>query len=523
MQSIQFNNVSFNYQEPYQEVFKHFSLSVHTHWRTGLVGDNGCGKTTLLNLIRGKIQPMEGSVDRTEEVLYFPFSPQDPKASTIKVIKDSIAPFEKWEKLLGNPTEENLVLYGEILEKYQEKRGYEINALIEREAQGMGLEESHLLRPFCTLSGGEQTRALIISLFLNPGKFRLIDEPTNHLDIHGREALGQYLSKKQGFIVVSHDRYFLDLCVDHILHVENSRVRITKGDFTQWKVQMDLEEAHKKQRTENLKREVKSLKAAALKRRGWSDRKEKMKQGAFDKGRIGHLAAKSMKRALGVERRIQSKLEEKKELLGIVKRNHDLKIHAPKDLKEQLLTLENLNVSIGNQRILRDFSLHLIRGDRIAILGENGSGKTTLFQCILGRIKPDSGRVRFTHGLKISTAFQHPQWTKGLLRDRLKEAGLDEGRFRQVMGAMDMGGELFDRPLETFSLGQLKKADLCRSFLSPAHLLLWDEPLNDIDLKSRTRIEKVIEKHNPTMLFIEHDRRFIEKTATRVVELKKQD
>jgi lincosamide and streptogramin A transport system ATP-binding/permease protein len=161
----------------------------------------------------------------------------------------------------------------------------------------------------------------------------------------------------------------------------------------------------------------------------------------------------------------------------------------------------------------------LHRGDRIALIGPNGSGKTTLLRAISGEVTLTAGLIHLPRYLTAARAYQQPLWDGGLLRNHLRHLTMDETRFRNIMAAFGVTGEIFDRPLETFSQGELKKVDLCRSFLDPTHLLLWDEPMNYIDLMSREQIEAVVLKYEPTMLFVEHDRWFIDRIATGVVEL----
>jgi lincosamide and streptogramin A transport system ATP-binding/permease protein len=381
----------------------------------------------------------------------------------------------------------------------------------------MDLEEELLARCFATLSGGEQTRALIVALFLRKGIYPLLDEPTNHLDIQGRIALSNYLASKQGFLVVSHDRYFLDGCVDHIISINRSGVRVNQGNYSTWKQQSDLELEYEIRQNEKLKREIRQLKKAAQQRRDWSDSKEKTKLAAYDRGFVGHKAAKQMKRALVIEERIQHNLEEKQQLLKNYEKERILKLQSPKKVPEQLLRIQDLTVKFRDKTIFEKFSLSVCKGERIAIIGGNGSGKTTLFNVICGTIDYHSGTIDLPGYLKLLRTYQVPRWQSGFLREYLQAENVDETRFRQILGVLNVEGDIFDRPLESYSQGQLKKVDLCLSFMSPAHLMLWDEPLNYIDILSREQIEQVVLDYSPTLLFIEHDKYFVDRIATDVV------
>ncbi len=524
MAAIVLDNLSFHYDDPYAQVFENLSLTIDTTWKTAVVGRNGKGKTTLLRLIQHQLTPTQGNISVPLPTHYFPFQPENPERPTVAVIRDCVAPFATWEARMAELSragdQASIAEYGRLLERYETLGGYDIDARIEKEMAEIGMGGANLRQDFATLSGGERTRALIVALFLRRGGLPLIDEPTNHLDIAGRMLVGDYLARQQGFLLVSHDRHFLDLCADHVLSFNRDDVRICQGDFSSWKENMERELEHERRRRENLRREIRSLERAARQRRTWSDAKEKEKIGSHgDKGFISHVAAKQMKRALSIERRIGNMIAEKKALMRNAEKERTLKLETEGKVPEIVLAVANVSVVIGGRPIIRELSFDLHRGDRLALVGPNGAGKTTLLRAIAGEVELAGGLVRLPRYLQAVRAYQHPLWDRGKLRDLLRDASIDETRFRNIMAAFGVTGEVFERPLETFSQGQQKKVDLCRSFLDPLHLMLWDEPLNYVDLMSREQIEEVILKHQPTMLFVEHDRWFIERVATGVVEL----
>lgn len=529
MSLIQFNRVYFQYDLSSTPVFNNLSISIDTAWKTGIIGRNGEGKTTLLNLVMRKIVPTKGKINIPMKTEYFPYEPKQTLKVTLDVIKDNIAPFYQWEEqmrqLLNNSDAKSLERYGEILEKYQDAGGYEIDALIEKEMNMMKMNSELLNRDFNTLSEGERTRVLIISLFLKRGYFLLIDEPTNHLDLEGRKLLGEYLIQKSGFILVTHDRYLLDLCVNHILFINKKNIYIEKGNFSSWKHNRDIRKEFEKRKRKNLQKEIKFLKIAATKRRNWANNREADKKAKtdqkekVDKGFVGHRAAKSMKRALNIEKRTETKIEERKYLLNDFDKERRLKLDISADSPPNILRLDHIFVSIKGKTIIEDFSLVMGKGDRIAIVGKNGSGKTTLLNTISGGVEIQQGKIYKPERLIITRAYQNPLWNNGMLREHLIECDMDETRFRNILGSLGVSGEVFDRPLETFSEGERKKVDLCRSFLTASDLLLWDEPLNYIDLITREQLEDVILQYKPTLLFVEHDKHFVDRIATKVVYL----
>ena len=334
----------------------------------------------------------------------------------------------------------------------------------------------------------------------------------------GRERLGRYLATKGGYLLVSHDRHFLDLCCDHVLSINKSDVQLAGGGYSEWREHVARVEENERLREANLKREIRGLEASARRRRGWSGLKEKEKIGAFDKGRIGKLAARVMKRALATERQREEKVEEKRALLENAEKERKVRLRAEKS-PERVLEVEGATVGYHGRAVVRDVSFRLERGQRLAIVGPNGCGKSTLLKAIAGELPLLAGSVHLPGHLDVARGHQEPPWCTGHLRDLLREGGVDETLFRTTMAGLGVCGEIFDRPLETFSMGELKKVDLTRSFLRPHHLLLWDEPMNYIDLDSREDIEEVLLREQPTMLFVEHDRWFVEHIATAVLDL----
>ncbi len=523
MATIVLNQVSFEYHTVYVKVFEDLCLRIDTGWKTAIIGRNGRGKTTLLNLLLKKISPSGGRLDVPVPTSYFPFIPENENQKTLDVIRDCIAPLNLWERqmqiLWQSSENKDQQKAGEINEQFEQLGGYEIDSRIEKETANMGLAVDTLDRDFTKLSGGEQTRALIIALFLRKGQFLLLDEPTNHLDMDGREALARYLVRKPGFLLVSHDRAFLDACVDHVVAINRNDVRLTRGNYSEWKRQHDMVERAEKRSNEKLKREIRHMEKAASLRRAGAHQKEKEKIGTYDKGFVGHRAAKQMKRALNLEKKIEESIDEKKELFKNLEKERQLKFGSINKVPDVLLSVDNLSIKFGKKIVIEGFSLSVEKGRRTAIIGGNGVGKTTLFNAICKDVPIHSGRIHIPGNVTLLRAYQKPLWASGHLRRHLQAEKIDETRFRQILGVMGVSGDIFDRPLETFSQGQLKKVDLCRSFIHPTHLLLWDEPVNYVDVMSREQIEEAILAFKPNLLFTEHDKHFVDRVATDVVRL----
>ena len=226
-----------------------------------------------------------------------------------------------------------------------------------------------------------------------------------------------------------------------------------------------------------------------------------------------------MRRARAIERRVDDKLAEKRSLLKNAESQARLKLKVEARSPDRVLNVQNITISRGGRALLKDFSMSVAKGERVALVGPNGCGKTSLLKAIVGELGPSAGVIDLPGHLAWSRATQVPRWRAGFLRDWLRQEAIEESLFRGILGAMGVCGEIFERDLATFSQGERKKVDLCRSFLNPSALLIWDEPLNYIDLMSRAQVEEVVLDHAPTLLFVEHDRVFIERIATRVIDL----
>lgn len=521
MSLISVNNLSFSYDNAYDMIFENVSFQIDTDWKLGFIGRNGRGKTTFLNLLMGKYE-YSGSITASVNFDYFPFEVENKKRKTMEVVKDIIAPFKEWEKEMEECLRNgNLHRYGEVQELYQKHDGYIIEDLIRRELAKLNVNEVVLDSPFDFLSFGERTKIMIAALFLKKNNFLLIDEPTNHLDMDGREILANYLQSKKGFILVSHDRTFLDKCIDHVLSINKCNIEVQKGNFSSWYQNKTMRDNYEIEKNRQLIKEIASLSEAAKAAEGWAQKVESSKIGEhlFDRGFVGHQAAKMMKRAKSIERRKLEAIEEKKGLLKNIEQAEPLKMNVLPFHKKRMIEFEDVSLYYGDRKIASGIEFCVYSGDRMAVRGRNGSGKTTLFKLILGKDIKYTGKVYVAPGLKISYVSQDTSYLEGTLRDFSEKYGLDETIFKAVLRQMDFERTQFDKNIRDFSLGQKKKVLLAKSLAEPAHIFLWDEPLNYIDIFSRMQLEELILTYKPTIVFIEHDGMFTDKVATKVVNL----
>lgn len=487
MALITIANLSFTHDGG-QSIFDKVSLQLDTNWKLGLIGRNGRGKTTFLKLLLGEY-PFTGVISTPVAMDYFPFHVEDTGQNGYVVARKICTELEEWR--------------------------------LEREASLLELSQEALARPFNTLSGGEATKLLLAALFLRGNNFLLIDEPTNHLDIQARQAVGKYLRAKKGFILVSHDRGLLDSCVDHVLSINRADLELQRGNFSSWQANRERRDQRELAVNDRLKKDIERLEQSARRSADWSRTAEKDKFGGgpVDRGFIGHKAAKMMQRAKSVEARRNKAMDEKSQLLHNLEREAPLSMRPQSFHSKRLLACNGLSIGYGGTMVLRNASFTIMGGERLAVHGKNGSGKSTLLKLLSGQPMLFQGDLHLPNGLRISYVPQDASFLVGNLKDFSRERGIDESLFRAVLHRFGFDRKQFDTDMSDFSAGQKKKALLAASLCEEAHLYIWDEPLNYIDVISRIQIEKLILEYQPSMILVEHDQMFLQKIATSILNL----
>lgn len=505
MAQINVNNLTFYYEGSFDTIFDQVSFSIDTNWKLGFVGRNGKGKTTFLNLLLGKYE-YKGSITAGTVFDYFPYS-----------IK---------REYLDQPA----------IEFAEELKGDVRQWRILCELSLLGLEGDVLYRPFGTLSFGERMKILLAILFSGEHDFLLIDEPTNHLDQKSREIVKSYLAGKKGFILVSHDRDFLDACIDHVLVLNRHSIEVQAGNFSSWWENKSRKDAFALTENEKHRREIAKLKDASLRARRWADKNEGTKIGYDpkkepDRPTRAYIGAKTKKmesRVKQMEIRISKEIEEKEGLLADIESPADLKIMPLKHYKQTLISAEHYGLFYkdGKEPLFQDLGFVINQGERVFLNGDNGCGKSSLIKMILHKTgeeeKPanleEEGVMHLASGLILSYINQDTGFLHGSIKDFCRVRNLDESLFCAILRQLDMDRSQFGKNLEDFSEGQKKKVLIGASLLTPAHLYLWDEPLNYIDVFSRIQIEKLLLSFKPTMLIVEHDVMFRQQIATKTIE-----
>ena len=500
MSLLQVSELTFCYEGSFDNIFENTSFSIDTDWKTGFIGRNGKGKTTFLSLLLGKYD-YEGSISTDKVFDYFPYQVTE---SEMDKTVDELS--EKWK-----PGVENWRIICKI--------------------NSLGVDPEILYRPIRTLSYGERTKAMLAVLFSGENEFLLVDEPTNHLDKDGREIVKNYLSSKKGFILVSHDRDLLDAVCDHSLVLNKASIEVVAGNFTSWWENKQKADAFAIAENE------KHMKDRCISTRAY----------------IGAKTKKMQSRVKNFEKRIGREIEEKEGLLNDIEKVDDLKLIPLIHHKKCLVECKNFSLGYRSaeetKKVSEDITFQLMQGDILFLNGENGCGKSTLIKAIINDINNKreayqemadviqsgetgdmlqggetgdmvtSGKLETASGLVISYINQSTSHLSGSLKEYAKNHNLDYSIFLTLLRKLDMGRVQFEKNIEEYSEGQKKKVLIAASLLTSAHLYIWDEPLNYIDVFSRMQIERLIESFKPTMILVEHDVRFREKLATKVIEL----
>lgn len=521
MAQIKVNHLTFAYASSFDNIFEDVSFTIDTAWKLGFIGRNGKGKTTFLNLLLGKYE-YSGSISCDWPCDYFPYHTAEDK---MELTADEL--MEEW------------------------KPGVE-SWRVMCELPNLDVDAELLYRPFCTLSFGERTKVMLAVLFSGENDFLLIDEPTNHLDREAREIVKQYLASKKGFILVSHDRDLLDACVDHVLVLNRSSIEVQSGNFSSWWDNKSKADAFAQAENEKHLKEIGRLKDTMQQSQSWATKGENKKIG-FDpvkehdrsiatRSFIGAKTKKMEARVKTYEARMQKNIEEKEGLLNDVEQIRDLKLTPLTHYKDRLVEARDLSLWYEDGKhasenpasmVFEGLNLEIKQGERVFLQGTNGCGKSSLIKAILKEAGATgsesegagfghfnhSGRLEVASNIVISYINQDTSHLKGDLRMHAFEHKLDYSLFLAVLKQLDLDSVQFDKKIEEFSEGQKKKVLIATSILTPAHLYIWDEPLNYVDVFSRMQLEKLIAEYTPTMLIVEHDVRFREKMATKVVAM----
>ncbi|GAB5056083.1 ABC-F type ribosomal protection-like protein Eat(A) [Companilactobacillus alimentarius] len=498
MGTIQIENVSFKYDQMADNLFNTLNLKIDESWKLGLIGRNGRGKTTLMKMLLGQLQ-YRGQIISNLNFYYYPQTVVDKNIPTVEVVKNlaHLEDYDLWK--------------------------------IEIELEKLQVDVDILQQEFSTLSPGEKTKVLLAILFVDESGFQLIDEPTNHLDVEGRKIVSEYLKGKKGFIVISHDKSFLNPVIDHVISIDRSDVAVYKGNFDTWQKQWELQNQHEVNEKVQLQKDINRLHETAVKRENWSrqteahkNRKQYHEKVHLNKGFIGTKAAKMMKKAKTAEKRVNSAIDEKKTLLK------NIEIEAPLELNYEKRNHPDIFVQVENLKLRHEdivtpeVNFKVKCNQVVSLVGPNGIGKTTIFRQIMGLSQPftQTGNILMANNLKISYLRQDNE-LKGTIRQLSTQKQIEPELVFSNLRKLGFERYLFEQPIEQMSQGQRRKVALAVSLSEEANLYFWDEPLNYLDVITWQQIIEAIKKQHPTMLLIDHDIDLINSVSSKKIELRK--
>ncbi len=503
--------------EQKKNVLDGLSFEVYEGEHVGLLGMNGAGKTTLLRILTREIESDSGDIviaagKRTGLISQIPVYPGGFTVEDVlrKAFGRQIELRRKMllmeERMSSGDTGSSTVrLYGELAAQFEHLEGYDIEVEINKMCGGLGISAAMRERLFSSLSGGETTRINLARLLLEKTDILLLDEPTNHLDISGVEWLEEYLRTFAGTVLtVSHDRYFLDRVVTRVIEIEKGRACSYKGNYTQYTEAKRAEAELQSRQYEKEQTKIRQLRYTAERMHGW-----------------GLQNSKLMRRSQAIEKRIErmttaAKPEREKEMRA--------RFRAKEFRGDEALIIEGVKKSYGEKVLFHDIDLLVCGGERIGLIGENGAGKTTLLRMIMSLERPDSGSITLGPAIKAAylpqkVNFPIPSMT--LVDTVISALSCSAQTARNRLGAYQFRGEDVFKVVAELSGGEKSRLALCILMDDDVNLLILDEPTNHLDVPSRTWIESAVEDYDGTLIFVSHDRYFINRFAGRIWALEK--
>ena len=496
-----------------KKILDGLTFQIDSGERVGLLGPNGCGKTTLLRILTGEVTPDEGEVAIApgRRVGLISQIPVYPEGYTVEDVLDTaFTPLreleEELEQLSGRMAEGEsnsalLARYDKLSAAFQSGGGYERDTNKNKVCSGLSISPKMRAQAFDRLSGGEKTRVNLGRLILEDTDILLLDEPTNHLDLRATEWLEGYLEKFRGTVLaVSHDRYFLDKVVQRVVEIQEGKAEFYAGSYSFYAVEKERRYEEKRRQYEKEQAKIQQLEKAAEQLRIWA-------YSGNDK---------IFKRAQSMEKRI-----ERMRVTDRPKRERKMSVRfGEREFRgDEVLSIKELRKSYGERTLFDHVNLEVEGGERIALLGDNGAGKSTLIKIIMGEAEPDGGKLRKGPTVRVGYLpqiihFEHPE--RSLVNTMIYDLDCTAQSARNRLASFKFRGEDVFKPVSALSGGEQSRLRLCMLMDSKINLLILDEPTNHLDIQSREWIEEAVEEYEGNLLFVSHDRYFIERFATRI-------
>ncbi|OAB29964.1 ABC transporter ATP-binding protein [Paenibacillus macquariensis subsp. defensor] len=510
-----------------QLVLNDITMDIRAGEKVGLIGRNGCGKTTLLHLLREHDRPDQGhiSIRKGARIGFLDQIPVETvDRTTYEQLLLSFAEPLKWqarmkelEHSLSDPHrahhekmyEEWLQEYGRLQEQFEQAGGYEMEASIDRIAYGLGISAEQYHRTFSSLSGGEKTKVGLASLLLKQPDILLLDEPTNHLDMSAIEWLEQFITDYPGSVIaISHDRYFLDRIVTKVIEIEDGDAFTYHTNYSGYMKEKEtrllLQFADYQEQQKQIKKMQESIKQLIE----WGNRSNPPNPGF-------HRRAASMQKALDRMQKLKRPILERKSM--------DLQLSQEDRSGKQVLVMKELSKSYDSRTLFEHIHEVLHYGESAMLLGDNGSGKSTLLKIILGMETPSGGEV--TIGSRVSIGYlaqeETPQnWKQNILQYFREQVGMEEGEARGELARFLFYGPDVFKDVRSLSGGEWTRLRFAILMYQKPNLLILDEPTNHLDIDSREALEEALEEFPGTLLAVSHDRYFINRMGRKIWVLK---
>lgn len=515
MTVLNVQNLSFSFGE--RELFSKVNFDINDKEKVGFVGANGVGKTTLFHLIRGELEPDQGEIVKSKDVKvgYMEQHTCSQKGRTL--LDEILSVFDYLSKMedelerinndlllgIGDPTE-NIRLQDELTLKFQNEGGLTYKNRARSALTGLGFSESDFTMTTDKLSGGQRSKIALAKLLLSKSNLLLLDEPTNHLDIKSVEWLESFLKNYNGAVfVISHDRYFLDKITDKTVELEGNKVRCYKGNYSEFIKKKKAEQKAIEEKYDCDIKEIERLEGIVAQQRQWNREKN--------------------------IRTAESKLKQieriKEQLVLPDSRVERIRVSFEPNLVSgnDVIIANSLSKSFGDKTIFSNIDLHIVRGEKVFLLGDNGCGKTTLLKTLMGEYRPDDGKFLFGENV-TKGYFDQVQAKLDLNKTAIEEIWsaypqMTQTAIRNALAAFLFKGDDVFKILRELSGGERARIAILKLMLGGYNLLLLDEPTNHLDAFSREELENTLLDYSGTMLIVSHDRYFINKLSSRILEM----
>ena len=536
MSFIQIKNLSFHYETQSEDIFSDVNFTIADGEKIALIGPNGSGKTTLLKLILKELTPNFGEVIYPKSNPKIGYLRQDfSRNSNQTILEDiySLSPNydelkkqrQNLEETMGKTISEQILeKYGEICDVISDIEKFHTEA--QKVLTKFGFGKERFFQIYNTLSGGEKTRLELAKLLLSKPDLLILDEPTNHLDLEILEWLENFLlSYQKAVFFVTHDRYFIDKVADKIIDLRKSNATIYHTNYSEYlKLRTEKEQFELKKYQERQKK-IKQLKEVAQRRRQWAQTFQKETRpegGGWKFEMITNPAKKMMKKAKAVEKRIEQLQDDESIKKPWQEKRRKVRFSSEYvSSSKYVFVANNLSHSFDELQVFKEFSLTIPQGDRLAVLGKNGSGKTTLLKIIAGVLQPNLGEIY--HGSRIKCGYYAQEHEilnfQNAIIEELLAVNTDESAVRTILGCLKIEREQVYQEISTLSVGERSKVALAKILACNCNLLVLDEPTNHLDIDTRESLENALSQFDGTLVFVSHDRYFINKLATRIINL----